>query len=101
MSEKTFTESEIRQAVLTYHEGCSDGKITFLSEAFDIEAQCEQYITMTVRVKVPTFDNCGTLIDAETVDGAVESTLDSYLYEALDVANDGTIDARGSGAHVA
>jgi hypothetical protein len=93
MSDTTYTPDEIRVAVLEYSQGCYEGKVEFLSEAFGIDANPEQTIEVTVRVTLPTYDTDGDEIDAIDLNSAVERTLDSYLSDEIG-AESGSIDAR-------
>ena len=89
----TFTEDEVKRAVLSYREGCTSGKIEFLQEAFGIEANCEQTVSVTITITLDTFNSEGQAIEATDVSSAVESVLDCFLGGNLDCEN---IDARAS-----
>ena len=92
----TFTEDEVKRAVMSCHEGCTSGKIEFLQEAFGIEANCEQTVSVTVTITLDTFNSEGQEIEATDVSSAVESLLDCYLGGNLDCEN---IDTRVDSAH--
>lgn len=89
----TFTEDQIRHAVLTYSEGCTPGKITFLRDAFDINASCEQEVNVTVRITVPMYDDNGDQIEGGDVASAIESCLDQELRHWIEAENSDCINA--------
>jgi len=91
METKTYTEAQIRDAVLEHDEGCFEGKARFLADAFGIEANPTQTVVVRVSITLPSFTTSGEEVDSYAIDGAVESVLDSHLPGELDVEE---VDAR-------
>lgn len=55
--QQTFTADEIRDAVMDYRQGCREGKIEFLKEAFDIDIEPEiEEFTISVTLALPARD---------------------------------------------
>jgi hypothetical protein len=86
----TYTEGQIRDAVMTYSEGCMQGKIDFLGRAFGIEAKCEMVVELTVRITLDAYNGDG-MVEESDVRREVESLIDLRLGNELDVEN---VDAR-------
>jgi len=84
---RTWDEDEIREAVMSYEDGCTSGKIAFLDKAFSIDANCEQTIKITVSIKLDTYNEHGSEIGGDDIAWAVESLLDSELSGRLECEN--------------
>ena len=78
MSDKTWNEDQIRNAVMTYSEGCTPGKVEFLDAAFGIDAQCEMVVELTVTITMDAYGDDGK-IDPDDVKCEIESLIDSDL----------------------
>ena len=89
--ERTFTASEIREATMTYSQGCAEGKAEFLSDCFGIDANPTQEFTILVRIKCDTYNRDADQIVQSDVESAVERTLDYNLPDELECE---TVDAR-------
>jgi hypothetical protein len=96
MNMATFTEDQIRNAVMGYSEGCTDGKVTFLQDAFDIVASCEQTVELRMTLTVPAYDSGGERISASDIAANVESCLDSELCHYVEGDNTECVDTRVS-----
>ena len=83
MEPKTWTADQIEALVLSYSEGCTKGKLEFLSEAFGIEATCEHDVVITLRINVSKWDDDGTEVDKYNVTKAAVTVLDRYLSDEL------------------
>lgn len=90
----TYTEDQIREAVMTYSEGCTPGKVEFLARAFGIEAQCEMVVELTVRITLDAYTEDG-MVEEDDVRREVESLINYRLGNELGVEN---VDSR---VHVA
>jgi hypothetical protein len=84
MQPRTYTADEIARAVMTYGEGCRDGKVTFLRDALGIEPPVmTREVTLRVTLTVPSYDDSGEENDDSHVASGVSTVLREYLYNVL------------------
>jgi len=77
--EKSWTASELEYLIMTWDEGCVEGRLRFLREGLGIEVATTQSIEVSVKVNVSKWDHDGTALDEDDVASAVVSIIDSYL----------------------
>lgn len=73
-----FSKDKIREAVLSWDEGCMEQKVRFLTDAFGIEMEPVR-IEVTVTVEVDPYDDDGTEMDHYEVVNRLQNVLDYHV----------------------
>jgi len=76
--EGTFTKDQIREAVMTWHDGCAEGKAHFLRECLGINMD-PVTVRVTVEVEIDRYDSDGDEMDAYEVTNRLQGVLDSNV----------------------
>jgi hypothetical protein len=70
-----FTKDQIREAVMTWDQGCPEGKARFLQDALGIEME-PITVRVVVEVEIDRYDDHGEEIDSYEVVNRLQHALD-------------------------
>jgi hypothetical protein len=71
----TFTKDQIREAVITWDEGCMEQKVRFLNDCFGISLDPVD-VSVSVTVTIDPYDSNGEENDPYAVVNKLQSVLD-------------------------